>query len=278
MTTPTCAVRARILSPAGEPLAAARITARLNRPDVAMAAGYVAPAIVTATTDTAGLAVLDLWPNAIGATASQYLVDIITPAGDYWRVTATVPDAATADLEIIAALPAYPGKSDQQVALEAVQHYAAQAGESAVDAAGSAAAASGHADNAASSRSASDAAAANAASAATSAQTAAAAASASAGSALTHQQAAAVSASAADQSAQAAQASATAANGSADAAADAQESATAQADAAAASAATAQSAAAASAASAEIAPVVMVGVATSLIRLEAIFATHLNNT
>lgn len=131
MTTPTCAVRARILSPAGDPLPATRITARLNRPDVAMAAGYVAPATVAATTDAAGLAVLDLWPNALGATASQYLVDIITPAGDYWRVTATVPDAATADLEIIAALPAYPGKSDQQVALDAVQHYAAEAATSA---------------------------------------------------------------------------------------------------------------------------------------------------
>ena len=141
MTTPTCAVRARILSPVGDPLPATRITARLNRPDVAMAAGYVAPATVAAMADAAGLAVLDLWPNALGATASQYLVDIVTPAGDYWRVTATVPDAASADLEIIAALPAYPGKSDQQVALETVQHYAAVAGEQADAAAGSASAA-----------------------------------------------------------------------------------------------------------------------------------------
>jgi hypothetical protein len=138
MTTPTCAVRARILSPAGQPIAAARIAARLNRPDVAMAAGYVAPAMVNAVTDIDGLATLALWPNALGATASQYVVDVVTPAGDTWRVTATVPDAATADLEIIADLPSYPGKSAEQVALEAVQTYAAQAASSATAAAASA--------------------------------------------------------------------------------------------------------------------------------------------
>lgn len=138
MTTPTCAVRARILSPAGQPIAAARISARLNRPDIAMAAGYVAPAMVTAVTDINGLATLNLWPNALGAQASQYLVDVVTQAGDYWRVTATVPDAANADLEIISTLPTYPGKSDQQVALEAVQGYAAQAASSATAAAASA--------------------------------------------------------------------------------------------------------------------------------------------
>lgn len=116
MTHPTCNVRCAIRDQAGNPAAGAEITAILNRAEVHD--GYLIPARVSAVADAAGIAVLALWPNVLGATASAYQVLIKHPGGAVLRTTAVVPDLDHADLHLIAELPPHPGRLDGQLLID----------------------------------------------------------------------------------------------------------------------------------------------------------------
>jgi len=113
---PTCAVTCTILDHDGSPVEGATVSAKLNRFEVYE--GIVVPHIEVASTDATGICVLNLWPNALGSTASVYDIKIATPYGKVMTTTASVPNTVAEDLHMISALPAYPGKSDGQVALE----------------------------------------------------------------------------------------------------------------------------------------------------------------
>lgn len=128
MSLTTCAVRARIYKQDGTPDEGARVVAVLNRFEVDE--GYIGPTEVEATADADGVATLNLWPNALGSTESVYNIRI-EGSERTLKVTATVPDTTTIDLEDIATLPAYPGKADGDIAAEEAGEQAAIATEQA---------------------------------------------------------------------------------------------------------------------------------------------------
>ena len=117
MTIPTCAVACSVHDDAGDPVAGAKITARLDRFEVYN--GYVVPTLIEAETDASGAATLDLWPNQLGSTESSYTIRIVAPNGKTLKTTATVPNVSNASLHLIANLPAYEGKTDGQLVIDA---------------------------------------------------------------------------------------------------------------------------------------------------------------
>lgn len=120
-TIPTCRVRAVITdSDGGLPIAGAIITAQLSSYEVSGDVGYVVPQFVTAETDAAGQAFLDLWPNQLGSASSFYNIKIVSPNGKQLRTTAVVPNQPTADLHAIAELPVYDGKPDGAIVISQV--------------------------------------------------------------------------------------------------------------------------------------------------------------
>lgn len=156
MSLTTCAVVAHVFDQDGSPVAGATITATLNRYEVYQ--GYVVPDQVEATTDLNGAATLHLWPNQLGATESLYKIVITSTNGKTLRTLASVPNVSTANLWEIAELPAYPGKTEGQLMLDAAvaagsvaTSKAAEAAVSATNAATSATNASTSATNAAAS-------------------------------------------------------------------------------------------------------------------------------
>jgi hypothetical protein len=118
MPLPTCAVSCSVSDDSGDPVAGAVITARLDRFEIYE--GYVVPTLTEVTTNASGTAVLNLWPNQLGSTASVYTIRIVAPNGKTLKTTATVPNVASASLHLIANLPAYEGKSDGQLYLDSV--------------------------------------------------------------------------------------------------------------------------------------------------------------
>lgn len=144
---PTCNVRCAVHENDGTPVAGALITARLDRFEIHD--GYVVPELVEATTDAAGLATLALWPNALGATASTYQIRIIAPNGMALRTTATVPAVPDIDLHLIAELPAYEGKPEGQLIIDAAIAAAAPAIDAQLASEIAAAASLAHSQNAA---------------------------------------------------------------------------------------------------------------------------------
>lgn len=119
----TTTVKLLVSDPAGRPVSGARVVATLSRPDLqAPDHEYVLPAPVTARSDAAGLVTLALWPNALGATASTYQISITPPGGATQEFTCTVPvSSQPVWLDQIASLPHYPGKTEGELALDAVQ-------------------------------------------------------------------------------------------------------------------------------------------------------------
>lgn len=114
---PICRVHCAVHDNDGTPIQGATVTAKLDRVEVYQ--GYVIPDVETATTDAAGLCVLALWPNELGATASSYTIRILAPNGRAQRLTGTVPNVADANLHEIASLPPYDGKPDGQLIIDA---------------------------------------------------------------------------------------------------------------------------------------------------------------
>lgn len=153
MSLPTCNVLCTVYDDTGAPVQGATISARLNQFEVYQ--GYVVPQQVDGTTNASGQATLALWPTQLGSTSSMYVVKILTPNGKRLTINAVVPNVATANLHEIAELPAYEGKTDGQLMLDAAvaagatsASNATAAANSATDAAASAAAAAASATSA----------------------------------------------------------------------------------------------------------------------------------
>ena len=151
MTLPTCNVLCSIYDDAGVPIAEATITARLNQYEVYL--GYVVPQLITGKTNANGQVTLALWPNQLGSTESMYVVKIFPPNGKSLTVNAVVPNVASTELHLVAELPAYTGKTDGQLILDAAVAAGAIAVSKAAEAATSATNAATSATNAATSAS-----------------------------------------------------------------------------------------------------------------------------
>lgn len=148
---PTCAVTCNVYDQSGNPERGATITARLSSYEVYQ--GYVVPNIVTGTTDSNGICVLNLWPNQLGAVESLYRITISPKTGRSLRTTATVPNQSTALLHLISELPPYDGKTDGQLILDEAVAAGAVAVSKAAEASASATAAATSETNAATSES-----------------------------------------------------------------------------------------------------------------------------
>lgn len=146
MSLTTCAVSFRIFTDDGLPDAGATVSAILNQFEIYN--GYVVPDLVSGTTDANGLAVLNLWPNELGSTASMYTIRIKSTNGKKLTTTAVVPNTASANIENIAEIPAYEGKNESQLALTAVIAASATAISAATAASNSATSASTSAETA----------------------------------------------------------------------------------------------------------------------------------
>lgn len=114
----TCAVSCQVNDQNNLPVEGAVISATLSAVEVYQ--GYVTPETVNAVTDDNGQAVLNLWPNQLGAVSSYYKIRIVTPLGRTLRTTAVVPNAPTAQLHLISELPPFEGKTQSRVLLESV--------------------------------------------------------------------------------------------------------------------------------------------------------------
>lgn len=96
-------------------------TATLNRTEIYQ--GLIVPESVTATADSNGVAVLNLWPNALGVNSSMYTVKAINPdtGKDFLKnVTILVPNSACNLHQIIVSEP-YPALDASAQALAAAQ-------------------------------------------------------------------------------------------------------------------------------------------------------------
>lgn len=142
----TCAVTCTAYDQNGNPEVGATFRARLSGYDVYQ--GFVVPEEITATADDNGQCVLNLWPNQLGATETLYEITIVGESGARLRTTATVPNTASANLHEISELPAYEGKSEGQISLDAAVAAGFSATSSANDAAASAVTAGNAASNA----------------------------------------------------------------------------------------------------------------------------------
>jgi hypothetical protein len=101
----------------GLAVSGALISARLDSPEIS--SGYVLPHKVDAVANASGVAVLALWPNQLGATQSQYEIKIKNPKTQKTtQLVATIPDI-DCFLHAVANLPAYTGKIEGQIALDA---------------------------------------------------------------------------------------------------------------------------------------------------------------
>ena len=70
----TCSVACAVHNADGTPAPGARVRAAIDRWD--RQSGFVGPTVVSAITDAAGLATLELWPNALGLDGSAYALTI----------------------------------------------------------------------------------------------------------------------------------------------------------------------------------------------------------
>lgn len=149
----TINVTIRAIDQNGQPLAYAPISARLTNLEVTENLGYVIQESNAVVADANGVAVMALWPNALGSTESSYKFTIRNP--NNWQTETIIATLPNNDCELhnVADLPAYPGKTDGQLAVEeaiaavapaleakiAAQTAALEAGISATEAAESAA-------------------------------------------------------------------------------------------------------------------------------------------
>ena len=150
MSIPTVAVTCRAYDQQGNPVAGGTFRFKLDRTEIYN--GFVAPELYEATANDQGVAVVNVFPNALGTASSQYRVQAFNAdtGSKYLDVMAVVPNSAC-DLEDIVQLPPYPSVDQSQQALQAVQAAAAGVTADANAAAASATAAQTSATNAATS-------------------------------------------------------------------------------------------------------------------------------
>jgi hypothetical protein len=147
MSIPTVAVTCIAYDQNGNPVIGGLFRARLDRTETYN--GFVVPEQVTGTADANGVAVLQLWPNALGVAGSSYRITAINPdtRQQYLNTTAVVPNSACNLHEIIVAAPFPPVDASEQ-ALIAAQGALALVTAQAGIATNAATEAEGHADDA----------------------------------------------------------------------------------------------------------------------------------
>jgi hypothetical protein len=135
----TVKIEVKLLGPDALPIIGASVEAVLSVAEVD--GGIIIPSKVKAVTDSTGIAILNLWPNARGSGASNYNVKASSfkPLLD---VVIYVPDVVVVNPISIGTLlnsAPYPTLDASQTALIAVQASAVQSLQSAINAAASAA-------------------------------------------------------------------------------------------------------------------------------------------
>lgn len=120
MTTPTIAVTCVANDQNGNPVAGAVFTARLDSTEVYQ--GFVVPERVQVVANASGIAVLNLWPNALGVAGSLYRVTAVNPdtGRKFLDTTISVPNSPCNLHEILVQGP-YPTLDAAAQALVAAQ-------------------------------------------------------------------------------------------------------------------------------------------------------------
>lgn len=120
MTAPTIAVTCIANDQNGNPVAGAVFTARLDSTEVYQ--GFVVPERVQAVANASGIAVLNLWPNALGVAGSLYRVTAVNPdtGRKFLDTTISVPNSPCNLHEILVQAP-YPTLDAAAQALVATQ-------------------------------------------------------------------------------------------------------------------------------------------------------------
>jgi hypothetical protein len=102
MTFQTCAVTCRLITQDGSALSGVTVSATLSR--TVAGNGFLVPTLVSAVTDVDGLAILDLWPNALDANPSYYRIKMEVTGRNPSYARAFVPDLETVELHEIATM------------------------------------------------------------------------------------------------------------------------------------------------------------------------------
>lgn len=132
MPTPTKNVTVTVVDSEANPVEGARVAMTLNRAEVYLAA--IVPTTVSGVTNGSGVVVLAVFPNELGAANSHYDVTVrVTGSKAVATYRAWVPNAHC-NLEDIITIPAFPGKTDGQISVEAAAASAAAAAISAASA------------------------------------------------------------------------------------------------------------------------------------------------
>lgn len=120
MTAPTIAVTCVANDQNGNPVAGAVFTARLDSTEVYQ--GFVVPERVQVVANASGIAVLNLWPNALGVAGSLYRVTAVNPdtGRKFLDTTISVPNSPCNLHEILVQAP-YPTLDAAAQALMAAQ-------------------------------------------------------------------------------------------------------------------------------------------------------------
>ena len=117
---PTVPVTSTANDQNGNPVAGAVFTARLNSTEIYQ--GFVVPERVQAVANSSGIAVLNLWPNALGVAGSLYRITAVNPdtGRKFLDTTVSVPNSPSNLHEILVQAP-YPPLDASAQALVAAQ-------------------------------------------------------------------------------------------------------------------------------------------------------------
>lgn len=128
MSLPTVAVAFIAHDQNGNPVAGARVQAKLDQTEIYQ--GFVVPEVVEATADATGAVTLDLWPNELGVAGSAYQVRAWNPdtGKKFLDARAVVPNANCNLYQILVQEP-YPPIDASEQALIAAQAAALSAQE-----------------------------------------------------------------------------------------------------------------------------------------------------
>lgn len=104
----------------GNPIAGARVTAKLNKIEIYQ--GMLVADTATAVANSNGVAVLNVWPNALGTQGSLYAITAISPStgGKFMDAVVSVPNSPC-NLHQILNISPYPAIDAAQQALAGAQ-------------------------------------------------------------------------------------------------------------------------------------------------------------
>ena len=120
MTLPTVSVTFTAHDQNGNPVANAPVQAKLDKTEIYQ--GFIAPEQVEATTNSNGVAILNLWPNALGTAGSKYRIRAWNPdtQAKFLDVTVVIPNSNCSLEQALVQAP-FPSVDASQQALIAAQ-------------------------------------------------------------------------------------------------------------------------------------------------------------